>query len=512
MSPSVALSLWVVLLLGLLCFDPAREPKNSAALWVAVIWLFFLGSRTPSMWLGVSEVSDRVQALEQGNPLDRTVFSLLILLMMAILVSRAFHWRNFVAQNSALACFLAFALLSVAWSDFPLVTFKKWFRDLGIYGAILVVSSYPRQLDAVRTVLRRWAYLSIPLSVVLIKYYPALGQTFSDWGGQEYTGVSTSKNMLGLLCLASGMFFFWDTIVRWHQRRDVRVSRVILVNIAFIGMTLWLLNESASMTSTICLVIGCLVMAAAHSNFGRRCPSWIKALAPASFILYLILALGFGLSGQLSEAVGKRSDMSDRTHIWEVLLSAPINPVLGTGYQSFWLGPRVQWVWASLRGDNVLEAHNGYLAIYLELGVTGLFLLCAFLIASYRTICRRLNPVTPLGSLSLGLWTLLLFYNVTEAAFGGGLLWIALLMGSLTVPHRAKHQSHAPRSLALGATEQHASLLRIGPGQLRFRDVAHVSRGEMSVRQAEPNAPRDFRDRIVGTGANENRLPDAGPQ
>jgi len=221
-------------------------------------------------------------------------------------------------------------------------------------------------------------------------------------------------------------------------------------------------------------------------------------LAPVSFFLYLILALGFGMSGQLSEAVGKTSDMSDRTHIWQVLLSAPVNPVLGTGYQSFWLGPRVQWVWARLTGDNVLEAHNGYLQIYLDLGLIGLFLLCAFLIAAYRKICKRLNPVTPLGSLSLGLWTLLLFYNVTEAAFGGGLLWITLLMGSLTVPRRAKHQAHAPQSLALGATEQHASLLRIGPGQLRFRQGTRVSGGKMSVTQTEPNAPRDLGDRIVG--------------
>jgi len=255
MSPSLALLLWVVVLLGLLCFDPAREPKNSAALWVPVIWLFFLGSRPPAMWLGLSYVSDAAQALEQGNPLDRTVFSVLILLVIAILVSRSFHWGNFVAQNSALACFLAYALLSVAWSDFPLVAFKKWFRDLGLYGLILVVLSDPRPLEAVRTVLRRWGYLSIPLSVVLIKYYPALGKTFSAWGGQEYTGVSTSKNMLGALCLVSGIFFFWDTIARWHQRRDVRVTRVILLNIAFIGMILWLLNVSASTTSTVCLVV-----------------------------------------------------------------------------------------------------------------------------------------------------------------------------------------------------------------------------------------------------------------
>src|SRR5215471_10800967 len=211
MPPSLALLLWVVVLFVLLCFDPAREPKNSAALWVPVIWLFFLGSRTPSAWLGLSALSS-AQTLEQGNPLDRTVFSLLALLVLAILVSRSFRWGNFIARNSALACFLAFALLSVAWSDFPFATFKKWFRDLGIYGLILVVLSDPRPLEAVRTVLRRGGYLSISLSVVLCKYYPSVGRAFSIWGSVQYTGVSDSKNQLGALCLASGIFFFWDTI------------------------------------------------------------------------------------------------------------------------------------------------------------------------------------------------------------------------------------------------------------------------------------------------------------
>src|SRR5215469_18642031 len=181
MPPSLALLLWVILLLGLLYFDPAREPETSAALWVPVIWLFFIGSRPPAMWLGL-EFGSATQALEDGNPLDRTIFLLLILAAITILVSRSLQWRNFVVQNSALAFFLAFALLSVAWSDFPLATFKKWFRDLGVFMVVLVVLSDPRPLEAVRTVLRRVCYLLVPLSIVFVKYYPYLGKGFSDWG------------------------------------------------------------------------------------------------------------------------------------------------------------------------------------------------------------------------------------------------------------------------------------------------------------------------------------------
>jgi exopolysaccharide production protein ExoQ len=465
MPPTLALLLWVALLLGLFYFDPARKQETSTALFVPVIWLFLLGSRPPTMWLGLSYGGSASQALEEGNPLNRTIFLLLTLAAFAILVSRSFQWGNFVRQNSALAFFLAFAFLSVAWSDFPLATFKKWFRDMGVYMVVLVVLSDRRPLEAVRTVLRRVCYLTVPLSIVLIKYYPHLGRSYSPWGGQEYTGVSTSKNMLGALCLVSGIFFFWDTITRWHQRRDVRVRRVILVNITFICMTLWLLNVSQSKTSTICLVLGCLVIAAAHCNFGRRHPGWLKALAPMSFLVYLILTLGFGMSGQLSQAVGKTSDMSDRTRIWQVLLSVPINPALGTGYQSFWLGPRAQWVWARLSGDNVLEAHNGYLQTYLDLGLIGLFLLCTFLIATYRKTCKRLKPLTPLGSLGLGLWTLLLFYNVAEASFEVNLLLVTFLLAAIHLPERAGDRLLTVRPAGVDIAAEPASLEMVGQGR-----------------------------------------------
>jgi exopolysaccharide production protein ExoQ len=451
MSPTLVLWIWLVSLLALFCFDPAREPKVSVALWVPLIWFFFIASRTPSMWLGLSYSSNLGQALEEGSPLDRTIFSTLIVLALVILISRSFQWGKFVSQNSALVLFLAFALLSVAWSDFPLATFKKWFRDVGIYFAVLVILTDRNRLAAVRTVLRRLYYLTVPLSIVLVKYYPNMGKTFSIWGVQEYTGVSTSKNMLGLLCLASGIFFFWDAATRWQQRRDKRTKRVILVNTAFIGMALYLLNQCGSKTSTVCLILGCLMITAAHTNFGQRHVTWLKVMAPSIFLVYLILT-SLGLGAQMSQAVGGTADMSDRTHIWQVLLSVPINPVLGCGYQSFWLGPRIDWVWARLAGDNVFEAHNGYLQTYLDLGVIGLLLVCTFLVATYRKIGKQLNPVTPLASLSLGLWSFLLLYNVTEAALGGGLLWFTLLMGSMTVPERAKARVRVPSKLALGAT------------------------------------------------------------
>jgi O-antigen ligase len=132
--------------------------------------------------------------------------------------------------------------------------------------------------------------------------------------------------------------------------------------------------------------------------------------------------------------VGRDPDLTGRTHIWSIVLSTGTNPLVGTGYESFWLGPRLEWVWE--QAGTINEAHNGFLEVYLNLGLIGVFLLVGFLIGSYRTISRQLRSFSSLSSLSVALWTVLLFYNATESAFRGHLMWVAFLLGVITLPPR----------------------------------------------------------------------------
>ena len=92
--------------------------------------------------------------------------------------------------------------------------------------------------------------------------------------------------------------------------------------------------------------------------------------------------------GNLLGAVGRDPTLTDRTAIWSIVLSMHTNPLVGTGYESFWLGPRLQKVW-QLFGATINESHNGYLEVYLNLGLIGVLLLVGLLITSYRNICRQ---------------------------------------------------------------------------------------------------------------------------
>jgi exopolysaccharide production protein ExoQ len=442
MPPILALILWFIFLVALFRFDPAKARNASFALWVPLIWMFFMGSRLPSQWLGTGAglASD---ALQEGNLLDRIIFLIFILLAIVILNSRSFRWGQFFARNLILVAFLSFALMSVIWSDFSFVALKRWFRDLGNYLMILLVLTDPHPVEAIRSLLRRFSYLIIPLSILLFKYYPQIGMQYDPWfGTEEVVGATTTKNMLGVACLVSGIYFFWDILAQWPNRNEQRTRRTIAINIAFLMMTVWLLLRSNSATSRVCLLIGCTVIAVVHTEMGRRYLGFFRLLIPAGFCIYVVLAYGFGLNANLAQAVGRNPTLTDRTIIWDLLLGMKTSPLFGTGYESFWLGPRLQWVWQ--RYGTINEAHNGYLEIYLSLGIIGLLLIVGFLVASYRTIGGRLNPISSFGSLSLALWTMQLFYNITEAAFKFHLMWFVFLLGALALPAEAEDRLREP--------------------------------------------------------------------
>jgi len=242
--------------------------------------------------------------------------------------------------------------------------------------------------------------------------------------------------MLGVACLVIGIFFFWDIVTRWPERKERRIRRVIFLDFVFLGMTIWLLHLSNSATSRLCLALGCLVIAAAHTKAVKRHPAFLKILIPVCLCAYMVLEFGFDINAKIAGMVGRDPTLTGRTDLWVYLLSMHTNPLFGTGYESFWLGTRLEFVWRKYWLFN--EAHNGYLEVYLNLGLIGLFLLSMFLIASYRRIWKLAASSVPLASLSLGVWAVTFFYNMTEAGFRGGMLWMSLVIGALAIPERTE--------------------------------------------------------------------------
>jgi exopolysaccharide production protein ExoQ len=428
MPPYIAFLLWLILLVCLFRYDPAKDRGLSSSLWVPFVSMFLLASRSPAQWLGASTT------FEEGNSIDHVVYLTLTVLALRVLFTRHLNWRAATAANSTLTVLLLVSLLSVIWADYPMVTFRRWIREAGNYLMVLVVLSEQQPLKAIEATIRRLSYLLISLSVLLIKYFRDVGVIYNEWtGAAQFVGPTGGKNSLGLVCLIAGLFFFWDALRRWPDRRLRNVKRILFVDVVFIVMTLWLLQLSESATSRLCFVIGCLIVALVRYG-SRTARINLARTLPFAACLLAFLEYSFGLSDALTGLMGRDPTLTGRTEIWEALLRARTNPLLGVGFSSFWLGERMSSLWRETKLMYLFNAHNGYLEMYLELGIVGLSILCTFLVVSYRRICRRLTSSVEFASLSLGFWVVLVVYNITEDAFRSNPLWITFLLFAIALP------------------------------------------------------------------------------
>jgi O-antigen ligase len=126
--------------------------------------------------------------------------------------------------------------------------------------------------------------------------------------------------------------------------------------------------------------------------------------------------LTFGLTDHLVELLGRDPTLTGRTEMWKELMNFDINPVLGAGFDGYWEGERLDIMW-DRHWWKPNQAHNGYIEIYLDLGLMGLFLLIGVLATTYRKSYVELLRSFEWGQFRLGFLPAVVIYNWTEAAF-----------------------------------------------------------------------------------------------
>ncbi len=393
MPPFIAFLLVCALVVGLLVVDLRRRPRLSAAMWIPTIWLAVLASRPLTSWL--NPTGSLSLNVEDGSPVDRIILSGLMLVGAFILARRRLPWSRWLGANRWLAVFFLYCGLSVLWSDFPLVALKRWIRAIGSIEMILVVLSESNAVAAAEALVRRCGFILVPFSVLTVKYYRALSVAYNPWTGEEYlVGVTTDKNALGRLCLVSGVFILWDLLHRRDQEHDHTFS-TRAASAAGLIMTLWLLQKSKSATSLGTFVLCATLMLVLSVPVIKKhvVPFMIAALAGV-----VILASTVDFAQIFVNRLGRDMTFTDRTYVWSDLLAMNTNPLVGVGYDSFWIGDRLEYF---VRKHQVNEAHDGYLEVYLELGLVGLLLLGLVLMSTFWNARRGLMAGIKYSTLQL---------------------------------------------------------------------------------------------------------------
>jgi exopolysaccharide production protein ExoQ len=116
------------------------------------------------------------------------------------------------------------------------------------------------------------------------------------------------------------------------------------------------------------------------------------------------------------QALGRDASLTDRVFVWADVLAMPNNVLLGTGFESFWLGPRLELLWEKYwwRPN---QAHNGYIETYINLGAVGLVLLLMMMGASLARSLQRLQRGDAFGPLTFALVVAIAVFNYTDATF-----------------------------------------------------------------------------------------------
>jgi exopolysaccharide production protein ExoQ len=434
LPPSVASCLTVAFIVFLFRRDIRQRPDISGALWLPLIWLVISCSRGLSLWLNIFGLPvSGGTSVEEGSPLDAWFFFILIAAGLYVLSNRGVRLSEIVGNNQWLTIFLLYCLISIIWSDFPFVAFKRWIKVIGHPIMALIVLTEPDPKEALKRLMKRCAYVVVPVSILFIKYYPELGRGFDRWTGEPFnTGITTNKNALGADCLILGFFFFWYLLQTWQTDRDRwRRNELRLIAGFLIGIW-WLLSQAHSATAVTSLFAGALVVVLVGMRSINK--NFVGTYLLAALTLLVVAELTFGISGRFSETLGRGSGLSGRTLLWEALLGLHTNPILGTGFESFWLGKRPE----QLEGIFWFipnEAHNGYLETYLTLGLIGVFLLLGLFVATFRKIRLELFRNFDWGRYRLGLLAAVILYNWTEAAFKTlNPIWFVFFLIALDYP------------------------------------------------------------------------------
>jgi len=433
----LSLAVAMIFIIWAFRLDSQTRPKFSWAIWIPTLWVLVRGSRNISYWFGSGfSVTSTADYLE-GSPMDRNFALLLMVAAAVVLVRRRFQWSSVLSNNKALVALFLYMGLTCTWSDFPLVSFKRWIKEIGSLIILLVILTETDPLEAFRAVFVRCGLVCFTLSIPLYKYFPAIGRSYGMGGGQQVTGVTYQKNELGEICLVFGFILAWDLLQRWHRRQASRPDQLaVFSQFAVLAMGIWLLIASKSQTALVCALLAVFILVGQNLPFLRGARRLIVSGVTVGIPLLILGMMFLRMGDSLIASLGRDMTFTGRTNIWARVLGAQDSPWLGAGFYSFWLGDRVQSLWEDLA--RITTAHNGYIETYLDAGYFGLgFLLFALAALSVR-ISRLYLSGDPMGGVALASLAMTLLLNFAETSFFRLTpLWLLFLFTAIRVPGTA---------------------------------------------------------------------------
>jgi exopolysaccharide production protein ExoQ len=276
-------------------------------------------------------------------------------------------------------CFLS---LSCFWSDYLGYAIQRYSRVLGFFIFLYLVENR-FGLKGINSSIQSYIKICAVLSIVFIFIIP-------QYGMMDYEGSLVPKGLFGHKNVLS-VFSALAIIFLWFEKNKNFYFWLFLCS--------FLLFISSGRTAQVALVAAFL-FGIFYSNFisMRGVGKILIGAIFVSFILLILSGLLFIQNpiGEMLGLLGKDSSFTGRTDIWPVLLKMAMQkPILGYGFNSFFVGVNSEWLIKYLDWQ-AYHAHNGILEVFLETGIVGVLLTLSFVFVVFKKNYKNIYGISTL--------------------------------------------------------------------------------------------------------------------
>jgi exopolysaccharide production protein ExoQ len=382
-----------------------KTAKLSKIIFSIYLFFVFFGTSMP--------FQPRKKELEEigtSNIVNQIVFTALFLFSCICLYPKRKELILFLKREKFLTLFLIWCLLSIFWSDYSFVTFKRYFQIVTSVVVILAVLLNLKSSSDSLFYFKIILLFYIPLSYLSILIIPeAIDSVHFTW-----RALTVGKNYLGQAAIIC--------IIIWAHATKKGGLYSKLLSYSLVVASIVLLFGSWSMTSMLTfMVLLYLFFLLSIDNIFKplgvgRTFSVVVLLSSMIIVLAIYFwAYDFILGSFTS--VGKTPTFTGRTDLWIDLLYITMdhNLLLGFGFGGFWVIQPENTALMDLYEKYVWlpnEAHLGYLDVVIQTGIVGLVIFALMLFFYFRNLIK-------LNKLPFGFWMFIavLILNLQESTF-----------------------------------------------------------------------------------------------
>ena len=343
---------------------------------------------------------------------------ILLYSIAAVFMLRRWHSVFWGMRQGRWALGLAgLALISAIWSVNPSFTMRRALAVLATTAfGVYFGTSFERR-DQLRLLCRACGLLAV-LSALAALLFPGYGVDHAYRDG-EWIGVFANNNILGrVMVLGCIAFLFSSSRNRRHAVRNYCWAAFCLA----VG---WMSGSRTALMAFVAVLFASIIYRLVAR---RRATEAIPGLIVCGIGGLLLAALIWRESGQVLALIGRDATLTGRTYLWDaVLLAIWKRPWLGYGFNAFWAGISGPSLSVAVQARWVAShAHNGFLDLWLNVGIAGLLLFVIGFGARMRRAVMECRPGIAESYWPVLFLTLLFVYNITESSIlmVNGLFWM----------------------------------------------------------------------------------------